>query len=394
MKVSVKNYLLYSSVFAIFSESFFFHFIIDLKLFYVIIFVNFYILSTLKKITVNKYVFITFIGLLIHGLVANTLIGVSYKYLIAQLIGIFIVSTYYYNFVSYIKVNKLIDFYSKTSLFVAALGFPMLFLGINCNDGFRLQSVFNEPAHFAIVVIPACYLYLKQKKYYSFSVLFVSLLMSQSSLGYIGCMLMFLLPNLTQKRVLYLLAIVPFAFAISYWVYIENINVKIRIDDTLKSYGALANGKFEETTNLSSYALMSNVYITKKNIQNHPFGSGLGSHTYMHKNVYLNQMNPPAYIKTLKLDDINSSDANSLFLRLFSDLGIFGLFIVILLIYYGFKSFGENNYLIISQGIFIYILLKLIRDGHYFPPELYFFIWLMYFNYKENITKSNFGKIL
>ncbi len=382
MKISKQKYLLYSSVCAIFSESFFFHFIIDWKLFYVIIFVNFFILSTLKKITINKYVFITFIGLFIHGLVANTLIGVSYKYLIAQLIGIFIVSTYYYNFVSYIKVNKLIDFYSKTSLFVAALGFPMLFLGINSNNGIRLQSIFNEPAHFAIVVIPACYWYLKQKKYLSFSVLFISLLMSQSSLGYIGCMLMFLLPNLTQKRVLYLLAIVPFAFAISYWVYIENINVKIRVDDTLKSYGALANGKFEETTNLSSYALMSNVFITKKNIQNHPLGSGLGSHIQMHSN-YLPYMRTPKYIKSQDFESINSADANSLFLRIVSDLGVFGILLLVLLSLYLIKPF-ESSEMIFTQGIVIYILLKLLRDGHYFPPELYFFVFIFYFSFKEN----------
>lgn len=382
MKISKQKYLLYSSVCAIFSESFFFHFIIDWKLFYVIIFINFYILSTLKKITVNKYIFLIFIGLFIHGLVANTFIGISYKYLIAQLAGIFIVSTYYYNFVAYMKLDKIIDFYSKTSLFIAAIGFPMLFFGINSNNDVRLQSIFNEPAHFAIVVIPACYFFFKQKKYISFSVIFISLLLSQSSLGYIGCLLIFVLPNLTQKRFLYLLTILPFAISISYFLYVENTNVKIRVDDTLKSYSAISNGNFKETTNLSSYALMSNVFVAKKNLEDHPLGSGLGSHVQMHSN-YLPYLRTPKYIKNQNLESINSADANSLCLRIISDLGVFGILVLFLLNVFLIKQFATRD-MIFTQGIVIYILLKLLRDGHYFPPELYFFVFIFYFLFKEN----------
>jgi len=193
---------------------------------------------------------------------------------------------------------------------------------------------------------------------------------------------------------MFLIAIIPILVFIGKLSYENSEDLKIRVDDTFDSLLAINTGKFKPDTNVSSYAILSNFFVAKSNFTDHPFGSGLGSHTFMHKSIYLKQMNPPAYIKTLKLEDINSSDANSLFLRLFSELGIFGLFIAILLIFYGFKSFGDNKDLIISQGIFIYILLKLIRDGHYFSPEIYFFIWIMYYNRKESIIKSNFDKIL
>lgn len=206
MKIHLHKYILYSSVFAIFTESFFFHYIIDWKLFYIILLINFYLLSRIKKITINKYVFFLIVGLITHGLIMNALISIPLKFLFAQIIGVFIVSTYYYNFVSLFNVSKIIELYSKYSLYIAAIGYPMLALGINSNDGVRLQSIFKEPAHFAIVVIPACYYYLKQKKYLPFLIIFGSLILSQSSLGYIGCGLMFIIPNFNRKRILYLLA--------------------------------------------------------------------------------------------------------------------------------------------------------------------------------------------
>ena len=54
MKINIKNYLLYSSVFAIFTEAFFFNLIIDWKLLYLIILVNYFLLFRIKKIALNN----------------------------------------------------------------------------------------------------------------------------------------------------------------------------------------------------------------------------------------------------------------------------------------------------------------------------------------------------
>lgn len=388
MKIHLHKYILYSSVFAIFTESFFFHYIIDWKLFYIILLINFYLLSRIKKITINKYVFFLIVGLITHGLIMNALISIPLKFLFAQIIGVFIVSTYYYNFVSLFNVSKIIELYSKYSLYIAAIGYPMLALGINSNDGVRLQSIFKEPAHFAIVVIPACYYYLKQKKYLPFLIIFGSLILSQSSLGYIGCGLMFIIPNFNRKRILYLLATVPFIISISYVVYKENELVKLRVDDTLSSFNSILNGKFKEETNLSTYAFLSNLFVTKCNIQEHPLGSGLGSHFYMHTTIYHKNIRPPEYIKMQRLDNINAADANSLLLRIVSDLGIIGILFLIFVLVYLIKPFSSKDF-IFAQGIVIYILLKLFRDGHYFPPELYFFIFILYFTIQERQLKEN-----
>ena len=377
MKISTNKYLLYSSVFAIFSEALFFHLIIDWKLLYLIVITNYFLLIKIKKITFNKFFIFIILGLFIHGLIVNFIIDVPPNFMTSQLIGIFIIGTYYYNFIPLFDKEEIINVYTKLCLYAAIIGYPMYFLNINLNDG-RLQSIFKEPAHYVVVVIPACYYFLKTKKYGAFVILFGTLILSNSSLGYIGCGLMFIVPNLTVKRLLYLVAVIPFIAASFYYVYTEYPFLKLRVDDTYKSLNAINTGRFKETTNLSSYALMSNLYVANKNVQDHPFGSGIGSHLYMHKTKYLSQMRPPEYLITQKLQDTNATDANSMFTRIVSEMGILGFILILVLLYYAFGAYSFKE-LILAQGIVIYILLKLFRDGHYFAPEFYFFIWILYY---------------
>lgn len=381
MKINIKSYLLYSSVFAIFTEAFFFNFIIDWKLLYLILLVNYVLLIKIKKITLNIYFVYLMLLFLIHGLIMYSIIGITPNYLLSQIMGITIISTYYYNLIPLYNKEEIIDTYLKMSVWIAAIGYVFFLLNININDG-RLQSIFKEPAHYAIVVVPACYYLLKTKKYLPFAIVFGSLILSQSSIGYMGCALMFILPNISLKRIKYVVITIP-VLVITFFVVYNNFSfLKLRVDDTVETLNAVNNGKFKIWTNQSSYALLSNAYIANKNIQDHPFGSGLGSHYHMHTQVYLKQMRPPPYLVTLKSEKINSQDAASLFLRLVSELGLIGIALIVCLMYLSFKSYRSNKY-IFAQGIVIYLLLKLFRDGHYFPPELFFFIWIIYYELKK-----------
>lgn len=388
MKVSIKKYLLYSSVFAIFTEAFMFHFIIDLKLLYLIIIVNYYLLIKIKKITVNIYFVFLMLLFLIHGAIAYALIGITPNYLLSQIIGITIIGVYYYNFIPIYKSEEIIAVYTKLSFYVAFIGIIFYFLHINVGWDGRLQSIFKEPAHYAIVVVPACYYFLKTKKYLSFTIIFISLILSQSTIGYMGCALMFILPYISIKRIKYALISIPILIITFMIVYDNFTFLKLRVDDTYETLNAVNTGKFKPQTNQSSYALLSNMFVTNKNFQDHPFGSGLGSHYHMHTDIYLKQMRPPPYLVTIDSEKINAPDAASLFLRLISELGLFGLAIIVYLMYLSSKSFNSDKYYF-AQGIFIYLLLKLFRDGHYFPPELYFFIWMIYYALKEQSAHKN-----
>jgi len=381
VKIAIKDYLLYSSVFAIFTEAFFFHFIIDWKLLYLIILTNYILLIRIKKLTVNKY----FLGLLffflVHGIITYTIIWIPYNYMLAQIIGIGITGIYYYNFTALYKPIELIRVYGKMCVLVAIIGYLFYFGGLNYVDG-RLNSIFKEPAHYVVVVLPACYYYFKTKKYLSFAVIFGTLILSNSSIGYIGCGLIFLVPNLTLKRMGYLAALLPLVCVVFYFAYKDLPFFKMRVDDTYNSLNVINTGKFEENTNLSSYVLISNLFITKKNMADHPFGSGIGSHHYMHTEIYSKGMRPPEYIKIQHKEHDNSFDANSLFARICSDFGIIGIFLVFFIMYKASVCFSSKDY-VFAQGVYIYFLLKLFRDGHYFPPEFFFFVWLFYFSLRE-----------
>ncbi|ESU24176.1 hypothetical protein FEDK69T_06130 [Flavobacterium enshiense DK69] len=386
MKFSVKKYLLYSSVFAIFTEAFFFNFIIDWKLLYLIIIINYFILAQTQKIRLNNFFLLLIGGLFVHGIIANSVIGIPPNFMLAQIIGISIIGIYYYNFIPLYDKNDIIRVYTKLSLYAAVIGYVFYFLNINLNDG-RLQSIFKEPAHYAIVVIPACFYYFKQKKYVEFAIIFGSLVLSNSSLGYIGCALMFVVPNLNIKRVLVFTAMIPVIIGAFYYTYTNYPFFKIRVDDTYESLNSINTGKFPQYPNLSSYAILSNIFIAKENITDHPFGSGIGSHVYMHEKVYLKEMRAPQYLRAQDKHTINSSDANSLFVRIMSEMGILGLALVLFFMSKAWLVFKSTHYL--SQGIFIYFLLKLFRDGHYFPPELFFFVWFLYYDYFRTKEVSN-----
>ncbi len=306
--------------------------------------------------------------------------------MISQIIGITVIGTFYYNFIPLYDKKDIIAVYVKMCLWAAIIAYPMYFLGISFNtqNDVRLCSIFKEPAHYVIVVIPACYYFFKEKKYWSFAVIFGTLLLSNSSLGYVGCGLMFIIPYLTLKKIGYLAMLLPFVAITFYYVYKEMPFFQMRVDDTYNSLNVINTGKFEEDTNLSSYVLISNMFIAKNNITDHPLGSGIGSHHYMHTMRYSKEMRTPEYLRIQGKQADNSFDANSLFTRLFSEFGLVGLFFIFWSLNKGSRCFSTKDYL--SQGIFIYFLLKLFRDGTYFPPELFFFIWLFYYSIQKEIV--------
>lgn len=389
MKLNLDKYLLYSSVFAIFSEGFFFNFIIDWKLLYLIIFVNYFLIIKYKTLRVHKTFLIVVASLFAHAILCYTIIQIPPNYFISQLLGITITGLYFYNFFLVSDLSKVTKLYLSLSFYIAILGLIFYFLKLNpfayFDNEFRLMSIFKEPAHFVVVILPACYFFLRSKLFLKFFVLFVSIILSESSLGYIGCGMMFIFPFFNLKKFKYLLVAVPLVLTLFFYTYKNFESFQMRVDDSMDNLTVLKNGKFDESTNLSSYVMLSNLYIAKQNIIEHPFGSGIGSHHYMFTTRYHKTMRPPNYINKLGHKFDNSFDANSLFTRISSEFGIIGIICVIFFLIRSFNlSFSNSNFIL--QGILIYFLLKLFRDGTYFPPELFFFIWMFYFT-NQKITE-------
>ena len=111
------------------------------------------------------------------------------------------------------------------------------------------------------------------------------------------------------------------------------------------------------------------------------FGTGLGSHEDAFNKYTLTGT-------IIKYDfAFNKKDGNSLFIRLCTETGLVGVFFIVFLT---FKCFilkvdnkNKTQSLIISQALFILILLSLIRQGNYMLNGLPLIFLLYYHNYIE-----------
>jgi hypothetical protein len=390
------KYIIYSSVFALFTEAFSFHFVIDIKLYYVILISNFFFLAKSRKITIHKNLIFLLGFFILHGIVNYLWLSNPIKSLIAQLLGISISSIYYHNLIKFFNTKKLFAVYLDFAFYIAVLAIPMFYLNINVFSSGRLNGILAEPAHYAAIMLPATYYFLRNKNYFRLSILLLTIFLSKSSIGFIGLTLIIIVPLIKVKYFLKYswIAILVLAFSIFYlsteWnkPVSENKSNSLvrRLKETNKSLNAVFTGTFDESVNLSSYAFLSNAFVTKEIFLDHPLGAGLGSYKDEYEKYYP-KIKPPPYLVTLKQSKINKTDANSLFLRIVADLGIFAF---LFLLYFIYRSFNliKNDTKIEQQSVFFYLILKLIREGHYFPPEFYFFLLIFLKNSDEGIACS------
>jgi hypothetical protein len=154
---------------------------------------------------------------------------------------------------------------------------------------------------------------------------------------------------------------------------------KFYYDRIVLSYKALITETLPDVhvNSVSAYTLMSNFFVMKQVIKNNPFvGGGLGSHPlnydkyiediqgakqWLRANVYLGRL-----------------DANSLGIRILSELGFIGFALIVFFFFQTFRGINENN-LRVVYSIYIYLFLVLIRSGTYGSLDLFLFIFILYF---------------
>jgi hypothetical protein len=165
---------------------------------------------------------------------------------------------------------------------------------------------------------------------------------------------------------------------IGYLVYVSFSPFRMRLDDTINSM----IDKDLSKANLSTYALLSNFYVANQSFLSNPLlGNGMGSHVNS-RIRYLNEIEGIQVFEEMGLETLNDRDAGSLFTRVLSELGIvgiLGIFYFIIRFYVPSKN-GEITFqAITSRAILLYFFSKLLREGHYFSPEMYFFVFLFVF---------------
>ena len=331
--------------------------------------------------------------------------------------GVFITSLFFYGWIRHFKtdVQLIFKWYCYSCWVLVIIGIIQIFsffLGFKYGYdfswflnkwgfveggviGLRVNSILSEPTYLATALAPVIYVSIHNliskstflfNKFQSILILMVAIL-TTSSIGYLGIIISILLctETIRIRYILFGIIITALTFALAY----NNVkDFRSRID---AAQGLWINNDYGiANTNNSSFVLYNNFHVAKENFIRFPFfGTGLGSHETAFKKFTLT--------KTLLPYDFefNIKDGNSLFIRLCTETGLLGLGFIFLVVARGFiyKIDIQKDHMlkhkIISQSLFVLLLLVLIRQGNYMLNGLPLIFLLYYYNgvhYKKSIV--------
>ena len=286
-----------------------------------------------------------------------------------QVVGIGFFATFFFVYFRNARIDavRLFEIYVDVAVVIALIGLPIfLWTGIT-QDFWRLHSLFAEPAIYATATTPAtAYALAKARQAPGrAAILSGAMLLTLSLTGFIGLGLSLAL--VIGRRWWTKLLLALFGLLLLAGAYSASPEIRMRIDDTAQ----VASTADFAGANLSTYALLSNLWVAWSAFSEHPLvGGGLGSHPFSHdrfigKLVGLGELED--YIEQ------NKQDANSLLARTLSEQGLVGIVLLIFFLWRFYRA-ADPAHQPINAAILVYFLLKLIRDGHYFTPEFFFMV--------------------
>jgi hypothetical protein len=362
-----------------------------------------------SKFGLPRWPVLLFFPLLVSGIV-YVAIGQNTSTMFTKIFIGFFASVLFYHYVIQVfdfKLKELFKYYMVGSLIVSFIGIFQLVSyfggftpGYNYNwlfnkwslteggIGLRLNSVFSEPSYFAAVIAPAFFVSLYNtiarktlfiKRWHGL-VIILAYLLTYSSLGIIGIFVAIVLFLLNLGVVKYSIIFVPlFIFSFDY-AYKNVPEFTSRWDGTFTMFETKNYKSYD--IHGSSFVLYNNYQIALKNFKEHPlFGTGLGSHPVAFDNYSLTNLAGAVDI------EFNKMDANSMALRLMSETGIYGLFVMFFILFkcWIFKQrAASEEHWVMSNGIALIIILYLARQGHYFLNGFPFFLWMYFYLAKDN----------
>ncbi len=257
--------------------------------------------------------------------------------------------------------------------------------------GIRLNSIFSEPAYFAGVIGPAFFvsvhnLFAKTKYYlkrWENLVIIAAYVLTFSSLGIISVFITGLLLLINYGFIRYAAVFGPLIIVGYFYAYNNIPEFQSRIDGTFEVFSG--DSQTAEDLNQihgSSFVLYNNFHIALENFRSNPiFGTGLGSHQIAFDRYTLTKMAGVIEI------NFNKADANSMFLRLMSETGLYGVLFILYFVFsnvvFRNKSANDTNWLL-SNSLLVIIIVYLLRQGHYFINGFPLFLWMYYYLRKQN----------
>ncbi len=275
--------------------------------------------------------------------------------------------------------------------------------------GIRVNSFLSEPAYVASALGP-CFLVsiyaLLTRQFFFLTaraawINIICYVITFSSLAFAGIFIAMLLLALNFGLLRYLALIVPVVIILYAIIYNNSVEFRDRINglDKLFVQGVLderqkkdegvtviskremiSRRSFVKEVHGSSFILYNNYYVAKQNFLRNPLlGAGLGSHEIAFEKYDLSGLIGDIY-------NFNGKDANSMFLRTLSEIGLMGVGFILLFIFKFYVSHDilgneENRFWIISNALLIVILIQLFRQGNYTFNGFFMYAWMYYYNY-------------
>ena len=414
MKYSLREYLLVSSIFL-------FSIVItrqpaEIYLSYVIFL--FYLPLFFKKYGIPKIVVMLFIPIVLSGVFEILIGNNSFSLFLKVFGGLFLSVIFYYYVICEFKfdIERLFYIYTKFALIIASIGLIQVisfFLGFEYGYnytyifnkwgvieggivGIRMNSIFSEPSYYAAIMGPAQFIatynifYNKRfllNKFQSFF-LFSIYFLTASSVGFISIFAILILLMINNGYLKQLLVISFIIYVSFYIIYNFVPEFKIRYDSTIELLSDDNTNVNYDGKNSSSVIQYEQFQVAKKNFLKHPlFGTGLGSHP-----IAFDRFASRSF-KEGPLGEFNSQDANSMFSRMMSETGLYGIILLFFFIwkFKVIRKYSGNNFWIYSNSLIIVFFIYLIRQGNYFYNGFPFFIWLYFFVYKRYKQSLKFG---
>jgi hypothetical protein len=363
----------------------------------------------LVKFGLPRWPVLVFIPLLLSGLLYCAIDLNTTQQFFKTFIGFFAACLFYHYVVqSYdFDIKELYRLYMQSAFIVSALGlFQLTSYLVGFTPGYnwkwilnkwgptygglgiRMNSVLSEPAYFAAVISPAFFtsLYNSTKRNPLFISKFQSLFivgvfpLTFSSLGILAIFISIILLLINLGFFRYFFIFLPIFIVASTYAYNNVEEFRERYDSTLELYNT--ENIYDYTIHGSSFVLYNNTHVAWENFKSHPiFGTGLGSHPTAFDKYSLTNIEGAVQI------DFNKMDANSMFLRLMSETGLYGLSVMMMLLFrcWIFKGNAMDDAAwVISNSLTIIIIIYLVRQGHYFINGFPLFLWLYYYLYVQN----------
>ena len=280
-------------------------------------------------------------------------------------------------------------FYSTLNSFINLTKTPAAF-------GIRIASTLGEPTYFANSIAPAGMfalwrLFFREPEFddelkasglwmgrWAAIVILTALTLTYSTMAFVGLLIGFVFILLIKRQFRTML----FASVMLFGMY----TVATTIPEIRERLVGLQNASAVAETNVhgSSAILYNHAVITWENFSRNPLaGTGLGSHANATKKYsILRETTAFAYAEQ------NAADASSMFLRIASELGLFGILLTLYFLrvnYFKVEMHDHRGLLLklISAAFLVTILLQLFRQGNFILNGFPFFVYGYFFAYQQ-----------